>query len=63
MSAGLERVRANSIPDSSIIGVTPNIEAISPDVIERYKKYRDRSGPQGDKVKRCCICTNVPLRW
>jgi hypothetical protein len=54
-----------SIPDSSIIGIKPTIEQISPEVKEVYKKTKAKGlawAYAGDKIKRCCICDDIATK-
>jgi hypothetical protein len=62
MSADLERVNQTRVPDSSIVGITPNIEDIPLDVIEQYKKNKQRIHASSEKVKHCCICGEIPSK-
>jgi hypothetical protein len=63
MSADLERVRENSVPDSSIVGLTPTIEDIPPESIEQQRKVRTKAASTSNAAwKRCCVCGEVPTK-
>jgi hypothetical protein len=63
MSANLEQVNDTSVPDSSIKGITPTIEAMDPVLLEQERakhelyKRLDRK-PTG--ILKCCICSGLP---
>jgi hypothetical protein len=53
------------IPDSSIIGLTPTIEAIDPKIIEQerakhelYKRLDKKPG----SILKCCVCSGLPTK-
>jgi hypothetical protein len=51
MSADLERVRANSVPDSSIKGIKPVIATMK-------GQHKTKDG----RPRTCCICNTVPTQ-
>jgi hypothetical protein len=52
-----------SIPDSSIVGLVPNIEAIPTELVEQQRKARTKAASTSNSAwKRCCVCGEVPTK-